>query len=138
MLLQCCEYGAYMAQVVCPGGTVYQNVIKKHENEPTEERAENIIHKGLERRRRVAQSERHDEELVESVVSPERRLVDIRRLHANLMVPRAQVQFGEEARALELVEQLVDDGDRESVLDSERIQRPIDSRRRTARNRPAS
>jgi hypothetical protein len=47
------------------------------------------------------------------------RLVDIRRPHAYLMVPRSQVQFSEEAGAVELVQY------REGVLDGERVQRPV-------------
>ena len=47
----------------------------------------------------------------------ERRLVDVGWPHADLMVPRPQVELGEQTSAVELI----DDKDRERVLDSERL-----------------
>ena len=56
---------------------------------------------------------------------PKRRLVDIGGLHADLVVPRLKVKLGEEPSAVELVEQLVDDGNRERILDRERVERAV-------------
>lgn len=47
-----------------------------------------------------------------------RRLVHIARPHAHLVVAGAQVQLGEEARAMELV----DHRDREGILDGEGVE----------------
>ena len=58
-------------------------------------------------------------------MSLERRLVDVSRTHADLVIPRTQIELGEEARPMELVQQLVDDGDGERVLDGERVERPV-------------
>ena len=52
----------------------------------------------------------------------ERRLVDITRPHANLVVPGAKVQLGEESGAVEFVEQFVHYGNGERVLDGEGVQ----------------
>ena len=52
----------------------------------------------------------------------ERGLVDVLRPHPNLMVPRPEVELGEEAGAMELVEQLIDDGYQKSVLDGECVE----------------
>ena len=108
-----------VSQVVGPSRTVDQNIIKEDKHKPTEEGPQDVVHQPLERRRCAAQSERHDEELVEAVVGAERGLVDVLRPHPNLMVPR---QLGEVAGAMELVEQLIDDGYRKSVLDGECVE----------------
>jgi hypothetical protein len=58
-------------------------------------------------------------------MSPERCLVDVGWAHADLVIPRTQIELGEEARPMELVQQLVDDGNGECVLDGERVERPV-------------
>ena len=46
----------------------------------------------------------------------ERYLLDFIQVDADLMIPRAQIKLGEEVRAMEFIEQLLDDGYRELVL----------------------
>ena len=111
-----------MMKVIRPRLAVYQYVIKKHKYKTTKEGPEHIIHESLERRRSVAQPERHDQKLVEAFVGAERRLVYVLRPHAHLVVPRTQVQLGEETGAMEFVQQLVDHRDRKGVLHRERVQ----------------
>ena len=48
------EDGADVAQVICPGLAINQNVIKKDKNEPTEEWPEHVVHERLEGCRCVA------------------------------------------------------------------------------------
>jgi len=111
--------------MICPRAAVDKNAIKKYQDEATQELPEDVVHECLEGCRGIAQAERHHQELVEAVVSAECRLVDVGGPHANLVVPRPQVELGEEAGAVELVEQLVDDGDRKRILDGERVQRTV-------------
>jgi hypothetical protein len=54
-------------------------------------------------------------------VGAERRLVHVLRPHTHLVVPGPKVQLGEELGAMELI----DHWDRESILDIERVQRPV-------------
>ena len=58
------EHGAEMAKVICPGRTIDQYVIKKHEYEPAKEDAQDIVHQCLKRSRGVAQPEWHHQELI--------------------------------------------------------------------------
>jgi hypothetical protein len=55
-------------------------------------------------------------------VCTEHRLVNILRPHAHLVVPRALVELGEVLGAMELIEELVDDGNRECVLNRHRVE----------------
>jgi hypothetical protein len=116
------EYGAEVSEVVRPTGAVDQNVIEEHKHKPAEVGAQDFVHERLECRRGVAQPERHHQELVEAVVGAERRFVDVLGSHPHLVVPRPQVELGEEVRPIELIQELVDDGDGERVLDGEGVQ----------------
>ena len=82
------EHDPEMTQMLRPRPAVDKNVIKKYQDEPSQEGPQDVVHERLERRRRVAQPERHHQELVEPIVSPERRLVDVGGAHADLVVPR--------------------------------------------------
>lgn len=55
-------------------------------------------------------------------MSVERRLVDVKGPHPDLVVSQPQVELGEEMSTMELVEQLIDNGDQKHVLDGERVQ----------------
>jgi len=114
-----------VAEVIGPRRTVNKDVVKKDKHEPSEEGPENVVHQRLECGRSVAETEWHDEELIESIVGPERRLVDVGGQHAYLVISGAQIELGEEAGAMQLVQQLVDHRDREGILDGEGVQGPI-------------
>ena len=51
--------------------------------------------------------------------------MDVGGQHTYLMISRPKVELGEEAGAVQLVQQLVDNGDQEGVLDGEGVQRPV-------------
>ena len=104
---------------------VYENIIKENQHELTEEGAQDIIHECLKGSRGVAQPKRHHQELVEAVVCAERRLVEVSRIHADLMIPRAQVKLGEEPGAVEFVQELVDHWYGKSVLDGDGVEFPV-------------
>ena len=55
-------------------------------------------------------------------MGPERRLVNIIGVHPHLVIPGAQIQLGEEARAVEFVKEFIDHGDGKRVLDSEGVE----------------
>ena len=74
---------------------------------------QHVVHESLEGGWRVAESERHDQKFEEGVMRPECCLVDVGRPHADLVVSGSEVELGEEAGAMELVQQLVDDRDGE-------------------------
>jgi len=76
-------------QVLRPRGAVDQDVIEKHQHEPAKVRAEDVVHQRLERGWRIGEAERHHQELVVPLVSAERRLADVVRVHAHLVVARA-------------------------------------------------
>jgi hypothetical protein len=52
--LQFVEDGPKVAEVICPCPAIDENIIKKYQEEATEERPEHVIHHALERRRGIA------------------------------------------------------------------------------------
>lgn len=73
----------------------------------------------------IAEPKRHDHELIEAVIRKECHIGDVFSVHPDLVVAGAKVQFGEEAAAMELVEQLVDHWDRVRALYRDRVEYAI-------------
>jgi len=87
VLVQGGEDGAHMSEMICPCLAVDEDVVEEDEDESAQVRPKNVVHERLERRRRVAEAERHHQELVEAVVGAERGFVHIFRPHPHLVVP---------------------------------------------------
>lgn len=87
MLLESVEDGPEMSEMVCPRDNIYENVVEEDKDEPTKKRPQDVVHQCLECGRRIAKSERHHQELVQSVVCAERRLGNICWIHLDLVVP---------------------------------------------------
>jgi hypothetical protein len=104
-----------------PRGAVDEDIIEEDEDEPTEERPQDVVHEHLERRRGVAQPEQHHHELIEAVVCAERGLGNVLGAHPDLMVAGAEIQLGEEAGTVELI----DHWNRVRILDRYRVQGAI-------------
>jgi hypothetical protein len=88
-----------MPEMLAPRVAEDQDVVEEDEHEDTDEVLEGVIHEHLECHRCVGEAEGHHQEHEVVVVCPEDRLLIVRWLHANLVIPAAQVELGEEARA---------------------------------------
>jgi len=86
------EDGSDVAEVLCPGCAVDQYVVEEDEHELAQERPQHIIHQRLECSRRVGESERHDEELIQIIMCSEGRLGDVCRIHADLVIAGAEIE----------------------------------------------
>ena len=103
-------------QMLRPQRAVDENIVEKDQHKPPQVGAKDIVHQRLECRWGIGEAERHHQELVVAVVGAEGGLGNVVGVHLHLVVARAQVELGEEARALELVEELINHWDRELVL----------------------
>jgi hypothetical protein len=110
---------------------------KKYKNALTKEGLERCVHQALERGRRVCESERHDEERKVAVVCSERGLLNVIRMHAHLMVVGAEIQFGEESSAVQLVDEFLNNRNLGTCPSPCACSSP-DSRRKTSMNHQAS
>lgn len=108
-----------------PIWTVNKDVIEENENELPQVSLENGIHETLKRCRSICEAEWHNDELIESFMSAKSRLVSIRWVHADLVVPCPEVQFREEDSVVQLIEQLFDQWNGEFVFDGYVVKLPI-------------
>jgi len=125
VLAQTLEHRLDMLQMLGPCRTIDQYIIKKYKDEPMEERLEDVVHKSLECCGRIRQAKGHHQELIVAPMSSERRLRDIIRMHPDLVVAAAEIDLGEVAGALELVEELVNDRNWKFILHGLVIEGPI-------------
>jgi hypothetical protein len=84
---------AQVIQMFLQSAAVHQNIIKKHNDELTCEFRKYGVHKALEGSRCVRQSERHNSEMEVAMMRLKRCLLLIGFSHADLMIPRPQIQF---------------------------------------------
>ena len=89
-----------------------------------EELFQHVIHERLKRRWRVGEAEGHEEELEMPAVRPESRLGNVIRVHAQMVVPAAKVDLGEEAGTLELIQELIDHWNWKLVFNGDVVERP--------------
>ena len=99
-----------------PRVAVDEDVVEENQNKAAEEGPEYLVHKRLECRRCVRQAERHHQELVESFMGAERRLMHIIWVHPHLMIAGTEVKLGEEACAAEFIEKFIRHRDRELIF----------------------
>ena len=65
---------------------------------------------------RIGEAKRHHKEFEVAVMRLEGGLVDIIRLHADLVISRAQIELGEEASALEFIHKFLHHQDGKLIL----------------------
>jgi hypothetical protein len=90
------EDGVHMSQMIDPCSAIDEDVVEEYEDEPAQERSQDVVHECLKCRRGIVEPERHDQELIEAVMCAECRLGDVVGAHPDLMVAGSVVQFGEE------------------------------------------
>jgi hypothetical protein len=96
--------------------TVNQNVIEENYNKIPQVMLENVIHECLKRSRCVRKTKRHYHVLKVTTEGSESRLVDVFRLHADLVVARPQVQLGKDMCTMQFIQKILYDGNRELIF----------------------
>ena len=81
---------------------------RKHKDEPTQEWPKDIVHQDLKGGRCIDEAKRHHQELKVAVMCVKCHLFYVLWVHAHLVMARAEVELGEEAGAMELIEELID------------------------------
>lgn len=102
-------------QMIIQRAVVNQDVVKKDKDEASEKGS--YVHKPFKGGWGIGEAEGHDEELIMSLMSPEGRLGNVGWVHQDLVIPRAQVQFGEDHCPMEFVKQFINDRNWKFVFD---------------------
>src|SRR3954453_12501618 len=90
--------------------TIDQDVVEVYDYTIVEQRAEDIVDEPLEGSWGIGEAERHHREFIMSIACPESCLGYVFVLNTDLVVARAEVEFGEYLGALNSVEDLIDAG----------------------------
>ena len=125
LLPQPLQHHPQMLLVLLQRAAVDQNVVQEHQHELVELAAEGVLHERHELGRRVRQAHRQNQPLEVTVSRSEGRLRHVLCSDADLPVARAQVEFAEVARPLQLVEQLVDARKRIAVACCRCVERAV-------------
>ena len=104
---------------------IHKDIVKEDDDVSTKVGAKNMVHRGLEDRRRIREPERHDEEFEVAIVSTESGFMDVVRMDTDLVVTRTKVKLRENLSGPQFVKELINSGNRESVLDRYSIQGAI-------------
>jgi hypothetical protein len=96
--------------------TVDQDVVDVHNDTDVQEGFQDILNQGLESGWGIGESKGHDLELVMAIVGMECSLLDVILVDSNLVVSPSKVNLGEDGCSLKSVNQIINEGDGESVL----------------------
>src|SRR3979490_345159 len=86
---------------------------------------EDLVHHRLEGRRAVGQSKVHHQWFEQTAISSERRFPFIAFFYPHVVIPPADVELGEVLRALESVNEVVNEGKGIAVLSGDQVERAI-------------
>src|ERR1044072_4421766 len=114
-----------MGSVIFQGCAVNQDVVEEDDDSLAQQGSKNVIHCGLECRRRIAQSKWHDPVFIMSVVSAEGCLWHILWSNPDLMEAGGEVEFRENPSLSQFIEQFVDGWKRKTITDRDGIERSV-------------
>src|SRR4051794_2111827 len=97
--------------------TIDQDVIEIDYHAVVKERTEDIIDKALEGGRGISETERHHSEFIMTVAGTNGCLWYIFVLDTDLVIARAEVEFGEHLYALDTIEDLINARERIPIFD---------------------
>ena len=102
--------------------TIDEDIVEKNKDELTDERPEKIIHFCLEGRGGITEPKQHNIVLVVAVVSTESSFVYVCWCHSNLMKSLCEVHSRDPGGVMEVVQELVDGGNWESIFNSDGVE----------------
>lgn len=92
-----------MLEMTCPCGAIDEYIIEENKHKLAEERFEYRVHQGLKSGRRIGENKRHHQELEMSMMSSERCFRNVINMNSDLVMARFEIQFREEASAIEFI-----------------------------------
>lgn len=106
-LLQSLEDTVKVFEVSLEITTVDQDVVEEYHNKFANEWTKQLVHRGLECRRRIAKAKRHYNILIVALVHPESRFRNIMLHHTNLMKTLGKVHFRKSRGVAQIIKELV-------------------------------
>jgi hypothetical protein len=111
-----------MLQVFLPCPAIYQKIIKEYQQKLPQLLFEYVIHAGLKGGWCVGQPKWHDQKLIMPIMASESSFGNILLSDSDLVVPRSKINLRKIHCSVQLIQKLVDPGNRVPVLDRLLIQ----------------
>lgn len=105
--------------------TIHQYIIEKDKHGSSKIRLKYLIHNQLECGRSICEPEGHDKKLVVAFVGLKGCFRDVFFLHSNMIVSGFNIQFGENLRSVQLVQQFINHQYRKLILYCDPVQTSV-------------
>ena len=106
------------------GATVNEDIVEVHHQKFAGEGPENFIHEAHKCAWSIGETEWHDEPFIQSLAYLEGRLPLVTFPNTNLMITVAEVQLGEDHGSGELIQKIVDAGNRKTIAHRDTVDGP--------------
>ena len=114
-----------MLGMILERGAIHHDIVQVYDHKSVEEWLEHLVHERAKCGGCINKAKRHHKEFERPVPCCARCLWFVSLGDAHLVLPRAQVKFGEVPRFAKLVEQVRNQGNRLLVLDGDLVERSI-------------
>ena len=84
-----------MLEMLNPGFTIDEDIIKEDQNEVPQVRPKYFIHQFLERGRGICEAKWHDQKFIVAIMCAESCFRDVILMNLNLVIPRMKIQLRE-------------------------------------------
>ena len=103
MITEKLQYKIQMLEMLNPGFTIDEDIIKEDQNEVSQVGTEYFIHQFLECGRSIHEAKWNDQKFRVAIMCVERCFRDIILMNLNLVIPRTKIQLGEKMSTMELI-----------------------------------
>ena len=122
------KLGAYrpeMKLVLVDGAAVNDDIVEVHHKKFAGEGPENFVHEAHKCAWSIGETEWHDEPFIQSLACLEGRLPLVTFPDTNLMITVSEVQLGEDRGSSELIQKIVDAGNRKAIAHRDTVDGPV-------------
>ena len=117
MIIEKLQYNIHMLEMLSPGFTIDEDIIKEDHNEVSQVGLKYFIHQCLERGRSICEAKWHDQKFIMAIMCAKILFRDIIRMDPNLVIHRTKIQLGEKMSTMELIQKLINNGNWKLILD---------------------
>ena len=121
MITEKLQYKIQMLEMLSPGFTIDEDIIKEDQNEVSQVGPKYFIHQCLECGRGICEAKWHDQKFIMALMCVESFFKDIIRMDPNLVITRTKIQLGEKMSIMKLIQNLINNRNWKLILDCDVI-----------------
>ena len=96
-----------MMEMLSPGFTIDEDIIKEDQNEFSKVGPKYFIHQCLKCGRSISEAKGHDQKFIVTIIFVECYFMDILLMNLNVMIPKMKIQLGEKISSMKLIKDLI-------------------------------